>query len=288
MRRQSIIADLTLDEGDLDGPDRQGPGIVHHHVDLEPVGDEGIDVGGDVVAGRLGQLRSEVADVDLGGLGGRQRLADSGHGHDGEHAGEQRARSEDDLVGGANGVDRAGRRFGVRRHDRDSADAAALPSATCPSTSPRAPMPLSTTGPAVAGSTRPTAPRSRPASSSASRKSPVEAGQAGDHEVAEGVAIELAGVEAVLEGLAQTESAAASAPRQRRRSPGAGMPRASRRRPLEPPSSATETMAVIVRRVGAHGAQAGGQAVAAADGDHLHLVMSRWCTLGANPRAAIA
>ncbi len=105
---------------------------------------------------------------------------------------------------------------------------------------------LSTTGSVVAGRTRPTASSRRPASSSARQKSPSVSVEPDDHQVAERVTLEVARGEAVLERLGpDPASSAASATRHLRRSPGAGTPKSRRSRPVEPPSSATLTTAVI-------------------------------------------
>ena len=69
----------------------------------------------------------------------------------------------------------------------------------------------------------------------------------GDEEIAERVAAELRTflVEPILESLPTVDSASASATRQLRMSPGAGMSNSLRIRPVLPPSSATVTIAVI-------------------------------------------
>ena len=70
---------------------------------------------------------------------------------------------------------------------------------TWPTTSVPATSAFSTTGTDVAGRTRPAAPTRAPATSRAEPKSPVTLARPGDDQVAEGVALEVAGREAVLE-----------------------------------------------------------------------------------------
>ncbi len=69
-----------------------------------------------------------------------------------------------------------------------------------PSISPAPASALSTTGSRAAGTTRPTAPSSRAASSRPFWGSPTRPHQPGDDQVAQGVADELLGLEALLEG----------------------------------------------------------------------------------------
>ena len=100
--------------------------------------------------------------------------------------------------------------------------------------------------PAVAGSTRPAAPTRRAASASGAGEVAGHGGQAGDDQVAEGVALQLARSRSGTRRPGPTASRGRPAPPGTGAGrPGAGMPNASRSRPLEPPSSATDTMAVM-------------------------------------------
>ena len=213
-----------------------------------PCSAERLDKPGDVEAGRLGQLLTQVGDIDASSPTWRARASRMlGHDAGGEHAREQRPGAEHDLVGRADRLQHRRRRGGVGRDERDRGDLPA-PRHLAPARRPRrsAVCALSTTAASVAGSTRPTAPRTRQAPRPRRRSRRSADAIAAMQQVPEGVARELAGTKAVLERVAERASPpASSAPMQRRRSPGAGMPSSSRRRPLEPPSSATETTAVI-------------------------------------------
>ena len=113
-------------------------------------------------------------------------------------------------------------------------------------------------------------------------------GEPDEHQVAERVAVEVAGGEAVLERVRPHASSSASATRHRRRSPGGGTPRSRRSRPDEPPSSATLTTAVTRPRVAADRAQRDREPVPATERDDDGPVgierhsrsTSRWWTLG--------
>ena len=183
---------------------------------------------------------------------------------------------------------------GVGRHERHPADVARPPRPpTWPSTSPASASAFRTTGSVVAGSTRPAAPSRPAASSRPGHQVPGGVHQAGHDQVAEGVAGQLArSLEAVLEGPGQHRAeSSARATRHLRRSPGRTMSSCSRRRPLEPPSSATDTTAVTSAGVAAGRPQGGRRAVAAADRHHpgaagaAHRSMSRWKTEVATPWA---
>ncbi len=196
-----------------------------------PWATEGLDVGGHVVARGLRDLRPQVARRRPSGPGGRQRrrgwrarptaastLVNS-------DPGPRTIRSASAMAASA-----AGRRRRVGRHQ---ADTPTMRPRVCTADlavdrrAPSAARPSSTTGTVVAGQHRARRRRpGRPASSSAATKSPVALGQPGDEQVAEGVALELAAVEAVLERRAATASRVGQGGEARRRSPGAGMPSA--------------------------------------------------------------
>ena len=198
------------------------------------------DVVRDGVASGLGQLGAEVADVDALGARGAHRLDHPGHRGRGEHAREERPRADRDLVRGEQRLDdgvgarpRRGRRARRARCSRRH------PTATCPVTAPLRPVERSTTRAVVAGSTRPRAPSSRPASSTAASRSPSVPIEPGEDEVAERVPGELALGEASLEGHRERGVLRGDAPRgtcggrraPRRRAARAADPRSRRRRP---------------------------------------------------------
>ena len=119
----------------------------------------------------------------------------------------------------------------------------------------------------------PCAPRSRPASASAATKLPLAAVEPGDEEVADRVAVEFAGFEAVLEGAGEQRVVVG----ERAAGSGAGRPARGCRASCAEASGAAP---VVGHRhdggdpsgVGAHGAQRGGEAVAAAEGDDVRAV----------------
>ena len=71
---------------------------------------------GHVIILRLGDLGTQVADVDHLGLGRGERLGDAVHRHGGQHAGEQGPRADHDLVRPEDPLDRQRRWPGVVGH----------------------------------------------------------------------------------------------------------------------------------------------------------------------------
>ena len=123
------------------------------------------DVAPHVVARGLGDLGPQVADEDPLGRARGDGLGHARHGGGGQHARVQRARADHDLVRAPDGVTAtSGGRGGVARDERDRPDPARPGDGhLAGSTSPPSASAFSTTGSVVAGSTRPTAPRSRAA-----------------------------------------------------------------------------------------------------------------------------
>ena len=274
-----------LGHGALDPEGRRAPpdpaasrlrGSTTNPVDPDAGVEDGPDVVGDVEPERLGRLRAQVARPRRPG---RRVAASAAWTSAAASAGSRLVNSEPgastiwsaarDGVGDRRG--RRARRAGRARSRRIRS--VEFWTATWPSTTP----------PSTVGLEHDRLRRGRqdPAdraervdrrSSSAGSQSPVDLGEPDEHEVAERVTVELARARSGARTPAptaswSTPSSAASATRHLRRSPTPSTPRSRRSRPVEPPSSATLTTAVMSRGVVAHGAQRRREAVPAADGD---------------------
>ena len=114
----------------------------------------------------------------------------------------------------------------------------------CPSISPAAASALRTTGSVAAGTTRPTAPRSRAASSSPFWGSPQAAMSPAMTRLPRAWPTSSSASKRCSKAAASAEPSSARATRHLRRSPGGMMSSWRRSRPDDPPSSATDTTAV--------------------------------------------
>ena len=114
----------------------------------------------------------------------------------------------------------------------------------CPWISPPAASALRTTGSVAAGTTRPTAPRSRAASSRPFWRSPQAPIRPAITRLPRAWPTSSSASKRCSKAAARAEPSSARATRHLRRSPGGMMPSWRRRRPDDPPSSATDTTAV--------------------------------------------
>ena len=148
-----------------------------------------------------GTCGPQVDDGDDRCPGRDERGVDVGGGERGQEAGEERSGGEHDLVGRLDGGRRPPAATARRAGRARCAGSGRASSAPRPGPRPRRrrPSALSTTGSDVAGRTRPTMPRVRPAIVERLRPVAGDLGEADEDEVAERVAVELACGEAMVE-----------------------------------------------------------------------------------------
>ena len=206
----------------------------------------------------LPRLRRQVEDDQPPGHGAVQRGGELGHQQVRQHAGEPRARAEHHPVGVEHRAHRLGHRGRVGRQQRDRphlarrAGACRLPADRADLLGPAGSAPTTSatmsSGTAAIGSTRPPVPsslptQSRPATVSPSRSHSATMSRLPTAWPASSRSPPNRCCTTLLQVVPHSSSphSAASAIR---RSPGGRTPKSRRSRPLDPPSSATVTIAV--------------------------------------------
>src|SRR5437763_4864676 len=279
-----------VDPGPARRPEGQPGRVAHHDVHLDAVALQRRQVGGHVVALRLGHLGPEVADIDLAAPRRRQRLPQARDGDDGQDARVEGPRAEDDLVRPGQRLEGGGGWLRVDRHERDPGDPPRLAHRHLALDGPAGGVGLEHHGDGRGRQHGATGLHQAPGLGHGEEEVTGRGGQAGDDQVAEGVALQLPGVEAVLEGRRPDRGGAQG---------DQALAEVSRRRDPEYLPQPTTPAAVVGHRddgrdvsaVLAHGSQGRSQSVAAAEGHHprssAHRCTSRWCRVGSKPRAAI-
>ena len=189
-------------------PASRAPGCTTHDVGLDAVAAQGVDVGGDVVAGRLRRARAQVAHQHPAGGGDVERLGELGDDGGGQDAAVQRAGAEHDEVGGGDGVE--GQRPGAAASGsrRTCCDAGGRLDRDLPPHRGAVGRSSATRSTAVVDAGRTVTCSGMPRraatwATAASRSSPSSAVEGGEQQVAGGVAVEVATGEAALERAGQ-------------------------------------------------------------------------------------